>query len=218
MIERKVFWIAWVFVVVMLAAAAWRVSLLPDWTHLPRYDLNGVALSPTSSAVLLAMPGAVLFIMARLTWRARTAWAPVESLRPWKKWASVVLVPVSMILTLLQAFIIVRSLGLLSAMNMAPFTRGVFVVLGLMAMVINNALPKLPWLRSRIAFLNLDPDKGAKFLRLRAWLGVLIGLVVVLGGLFLPLKVMPPIVFSMVIASVIVSLAFCFSAKRGQPQ
>jgi hypothetical protein len=218
MIERKAFWIAWALVIAMLAAAAWRVSLLPDWTHLPRYDSNGVAISPTSSAVLLTMPGGVLFIMARLAWRARTARAPVESLRPWKKWASIVLVPISVILTLMQAFTIARSLGLLSTMNIAQFTRGIFVVLGLVAMVINNALPKLPWLRSRVAFLNLDPDKGAKFLRLRAWLGFLIGLVVVLGGLFLPLNVMPPIVFSMVIASVIVSLAFRFSAKRGQPQ
>jgi hypothetical protein len=214
MIDRKAFWIALAFVVAMLAAAAWRVSLLPDWTHLPRYGVNGVAMSPISSAILFMPPGVVLFIMARLTWRARTARNPGESLQPWKKYGSVLLVLISVIVTLAQTFIITRSLGLL--LTMSP--RVLMVIMGLLSMAISNALPKLPWLQSRIAFLDLGPDKGAKFLRLQGWLGVLLGLAVVLSGLFLPFNVISPVVLSLAAVVVIMSVVFRFSGRRGQPQ
>lgn len=214
MINRKAFWIALALVAAMLAAAVWRISLLPDWTHLPRYGVNGVAMSPVSSAILFVAPGVVLFFMARLTWRARTARNPGESLQPWKKYGSVFLVLISVIVTLAQTFIITRSLGLLLTMN----PRVLLVIMGLLSMAISNALPKLPWLHSRIAFLDLDPDKGARFLRYKGWLGVFLGLAVVLSGLFLPFNVISPVVLSMAAVVVIIGVAYRFSGRRGQPQ
>ena len=218
MIDRKTFWTAMAFVALMLAAAVWRMSLLPDWTQLPRQDLQGAALPPVNSVWLLVSPGAVLFVMATLAWRTRTARNAGDALRPWAKWVDFFLVPYSLILALMQAFIIARSLGLLTGMNVELFVRGGFVALGVLTMVMNNALPKLPWLGSRIAILDMDPDRGARLTRLRAWLGFSIGLVAVLGGLFLPLKDVPPIIFSLAIAGVIVKLFFRFSARRGHLQ
>jgi hypothetical protein len=151
--------------------------------------------------------------MARLTWRARTARNPGTALQPWRTWASTILMCVGVMLTLMQALTISRALGFVSLTNSALFTRGGLIALGVMVMAINNELPKLPWLESRIGFLNLAPDTGARLLRMRAWGGFLIGLATVLGGMFLPLTIFPPMLFIMVVAVVAMGWVLRFSGR-----
>ena len=173
MIDRKTFWISRCAFVGMPCwrRAAWRVSLLADWTHLPRYGEGGVALSPASSVWLLVSPGVVVLSMILLTMQAGMADASDEALRPWKKWSGSYLVAISAIMTLLQAFIIAGSLGLLAPMAPVLFLRGMFIVSGLLLAVMSNGLPEHPGSPSVSRSAAIEPDQGAKSLRVRGWLG-----------------------------------------------
>jgi hypothetical protein len=215
MIDRKAFWISGTLVVAMLAAALWRVTQLADWTQLPH---RGVApLWLTSSAWLLVAPGTVVISMLSLTMQAGMFDASEEVLRPWKKWGGSYLVAISVIMTLLQAFIIAGSLRLLTPIAPMLFLRGMFVVSGLLLAVMSNGLPKLPWLPSRFAPAATDPDTGAKSLRVRGWLGVLFGLGAIVTGL-LPLGMMQPAVVAVAIAGALVWGLSRFGHKHNQTQ
>ena len=218
MIDRSTFRTVMALVAIMLAAAAWRVSMLSDWTRLPRYGADGVALPPGNSAALLISPGLIVFFLIVMAVGRRMSTASDRDRAPWRKWARLNLIGFVAICAAQQAYIIARSLGLMTALSPALYARTLFVVSGLLLLVIGNVMPKLPWLGSRIWFFNLDRDQGAQLQRLRGWLVVALGLFVTLGGLFLPLKIVPPLLFSLWTAAAIVLLLFCATAKRGQPQ
>ena len=216
MIDRTSFRIAGFLVAAMLAAAAWRVSLLPDWTEL--YVRPGAPRWLTSSAWLLSSPAIVAFMMAWLAWPMRRSEAPDEVTRPWNEWAGFYLVVYGAIMALLQAFVIANSLHLLTPANPAHFAvlfvRGMFIVAGLLLMAMSNGLPKLPWLPSRYALVAIDPDRGARLLRLRGQLGFLFGLIAVLIGLFVPLAAMQPVILSLVLAGAAVGMFVRFAPRR----
>jgi hypothetical protein len=203
MIDRKAFWISSAFVAAMLAAALWRVTQLADWTQWPHRGAGNAPLWLTSSAWLLIAPGVVVIIAIMLKMQARMFEASDEALRPWKRWGGSYLVAISVIMALLQAFIITGSLGLLTPIAPVMFLRGMFVVSGLLLVVMSNGLPKLPWLPSRFALADADADQGAKSLRVRGWLGVLFGLGAIVTGL-LPLGMMQPAVVAVAIAGAVV--------------
>jgi hypothetical protein len=218
MIDRKAFWISGTLVVAMLAAALWRVTQLADWTQLPRHGASSAPLWHTSSAWLLVAPGAIVVAgIALLTMRMGMVDASDEALRPWKKWGGSYLIAYSAIMASLQAFIIAGTLGLLGPISPVLFFRGIIVVFGLLLIVTSNGLPKLPWLPSRFALVDIDPDKGAKSLRFRGWLGVLSGLGALVTGL-LPLGMMRPAILSIVVSWVVGGLFFRFATKRNQIQ
>jgi hypothetical protein len=215
MIDRKAFWISSAFVAAMLAGALWRVTQLADWTQLPRHGASSAPLWLTSSAWLLVAPGSVAIFMLSLTMQAGMVDASDEALRPWKKWGGSYLVAISAIMTLLQAFIIAGSLGLLAPIAPVLFLRGMFIVSGLLLAVMSNGVPKLPWLPSRFTPVAADPDQGARSLRVQGWLGVLFGLGAIVTGL-LPLGMMQPAIASMAIAGAVVWGISRFGHKHNQ--
>jgi hypothetical protein len=211
MIDRKAFWISGALVAAMLAAALWRVTQLADWTQWPHH--GSAPLWLTSTAWLLVAPGEVVLSMILLATRMRKVDAPDKTLQPWRKWGGSYLVAISVIMTLLQAFIIAGSLRLLAPIAPVLFLRGMFIVSGLLLAVMSNGLPKLPWLPSRFALTEIGPDKGAKLLRFRGQMGFLFGLGAIIAGL-LPLSMMRPAVISMAIAGALVWGFSRFPAKH----
>ena len=64
MIDRNALWISVLLVFAMVAASLWRLSLLPDWHHVP---LDGPGSSRTIPVLrMLIDPLAVLFVMGML--------------------------------------------------------------------------------------------------------------------------------------------------------
>jgi hypothetical protein len=146
MIDRRTFRITGLIFLAMIAATVWRLSLLPDWQHVPvgrqgdHHTINGL--------ILFAGAPASLLIMMVLPFIPRLLMSDPEqiSLQSWRRWNGRLIVSYAVIIALLQAFVLARSLGFLSLS--APATaRFALIWIGIMVMWIGNAAPKLQWNR-----------------------------------------------------------------------
>jgi len=183
MIDRKTLWITSALAAIMLAAAVWRIALLPDWMEFPVG--NGRTLHHSYFALFLFVPplwmAFFLGVVEIRRWMARGA---AENIRPWKKWHSLVLISGGVLVTAMQFSIIARSLSTGDILNPFAMTRIFTVATGLLMIAAGNRLPKLPWLASRLTILDLPSAKGAELLRFQGWLNVCVGVVFVLTGAF----------------------------------
>ena len=182
MIERKALWIFIAVILAMTGATIWQLSLLPDWRHMP---LGGPGSHNTvSGLVLFAAPASLLFFMVSpfIQWLA----LPKETLPSLRRWSGKWIVSTSVFTALLQAFVLTRSLGLVSPSNLG-MARGGSVMIGIMFMIIGNIAPKMPVPPQRNSF-QPDSWKVSRMLRFGGKLFVGLGLAFVLGGILFPLE------------------------------
>ena len=182
MIERKALWIFIAVILAMTGATIWQLSLLPDWRHMP---LGGPGSHNTvSGLVLFAAPASLLFFMVSpfIQWLA----LPKETLPSLRRWSGKWIVSMSVFMALLQAFVLTRSLGLVSPSNLG-MARGGSVMIGIMFMIIGNIAPKMPVPPQRNSF-QPDSWKVSRMLRFGGKLFVGLGLAFVLGGILFPLE------------------------------
>ena len=191
MIDRKALWIAAMIFLAMIAATVWRLSLLPDWTHFP---LNGPG-DPRNrdSFWLFVSPACLLFVAACLFARKWFATGPEENVQPWRKWSGMMLLPYTVIIALMQAFVIARSLGFAAGLDRIMVVHGMLVLMGILLMVLGNATPKLPWLAVRFRPMQLDPWQWNRQLRFMGRLLVGIGAFIAIGGVLLPVWTFFPV-------------------------
>jgi hypothetical protein len=187
MIDRKAYWVSGALVAAMLTATIWRVVLLPDWTQIPAFGAGRAAV-----LMFFCAPFCVIFVGGGLIFKGWISKGSKDVKQSWVRWGSSLLIVYSLICTALQFVILARSLGMAQTLNEVTVVRTGFVLLGALLVVIGNELPKLPWLETRTKILRLDAAQGAKFLRFRGWIAVVIGLCVVVGGAFLPLQLIIP--------------------------
>jgi uncharacterized membrane protein len=204
MIDRKTLWITLALAALMLTAAVWRIALLPDWTEFPLG--NGRMLHHSYFALFLFVPPfwmiVALGIVAARNWLARGV---AESIRPWTRWHSTLLIAGGALMTAMQFSIVARSLSTDDILNPMMMTRIFTVATGVLMIATGNRLPKLPWLASRLAILDLPPAQGAELLRFQGWLNVCVGAAFVLAGAFFPFRFMFPVMFGTVTATLIVT-------------
>ena len=182
MIDRKALWIFIAVILAMTGATIWQLSLLPDWRHMP---LGGPGSHNTvSGLVLFAAPASLLFcwVSPLIQWLA----LPKETLPSLRRWSGKWIVSMSVFMALLQAFVLTRSLGLVSPSNLG-MARGGSVMIGVMFMIIGNIAPKTPVPPQRSSF-QLDSWKVSRMLRFGGKLFVGLGLAFVLGGILFPLE------------------------------
>ena len=214
MIDRKGFWFCIACILVMCAAAFWRISLLPDWHALPRFNDSGAPISSITSLILFVSPGGialVLLIQRAGRWLIKS---PDEAIKPWKKWNRLLMVAMSVVMTLSQSFIIARSLGIFPPVTSVQMARGTFVVMGVLLIIVFNSLPKLPWLNTR--FLDLDSANGARFMRARAYFGIVLGLLMIVTGLFVPIGALRSVIWGAFAVVMVCTWIFRICLRRSQ--
>ncbi len=212
MIDRKALWISGFVAFALFAATLWRLSLLPDWHHIPA---DGPANPRTISLFwLLWTPGMLLFTMTFMCARRWLASGTDEAMRAWGRYSGRMLVCYSLLLLLMQAFILARSLGLALAMDRLATARVIFALAGIMMMALGNALPKMPFLAARFRPFRLDPWQWNRHLRFAGKLLVAMGLFLLLVLPLLPVTMIRPATTAIWVAILVASLWYRIKLKR----
>jgi len=180
MIDRKALWIFIALFLATTGAAIWQLSLLPDWRHMP---LGGPGShNSVSGLVVFATPVSLLLFMLSpfIQWLA----LPKESLPSLRRWSGKWIVSTSVVMAVLQAFVLARSLGVVSPSGLG-IARGGSVMIGIMFMIMGNISPKMPVPPLRSSF-EIDSWDASRMLRFGGKLLVGLGLAFVWGGILLP--------------------------------
>jgi hypothetical protein len=195
MIDRKALWISLLVLFAMIAADFWRLSLLAHW----RLPVGGPGSHNTvSGLVLFASPASLLLLLMTLPFIQWLA-SPKETLPSWRRWSGKWIVSWSILMTLMQAFVLARSLGLISLSGVS-LARAVLVWIGIVLMMAGNAAPKAPSLPQRNSF-ELDPWQKSRLLRFAGKLLFGVGLAFALGGVLLPLEYWRPVFLYLMLAA-----------------
>ena len=121
MIDRKALWILILLCLAMTAAAVWRLSLLPDWHHMPMLTPKGLVVK--NGLVLFVPPLSLLFMLAVAFATKWLVTGPDEAIQARQRHSRLILLGTGMLMALAQAFIIGRSLGHSVGLNPEIFAR-----------------------------------------------------------------------------------------------
>jgi hypothetical protein len=212
MIDRKALWFSITAILAMFAAAIWRFSLLRDWHQMPVGEPNEHHI--VSGLVLFIPPATLLLSVSGLFARKWFASGPEESVAPWRRWGSTLLISYAAILPVMQAFMIARTLGHVALVDALMIARVFAVVVGILMAVVGNALPKLPWLSARFRPLKLDPWQQNRQLRFVGKLMVGMGLFIALGPFLLEPKKLLPVMIVLWLAMMTASIAYRIKLRR----
>jgi uncharacterized membrane protein len=196
MINRRALWISLLVLFAMIAADVWRLSLLPDWHHIPA---EGPGNSHTVPVLAFFTPVlAVLFTMAVLFSRKWLRSGPEEAMQPWRRWYGLMLLFNTAIAASAQAFNLARSMGALQSINRIALSHGIMVVGGIFMILVGNMLPKMPWLLAR--FRPLDQWQWNRHLRFGGKVTVIFGVFIALILPLLPVKMVLPATLGLALA------------------
>jgi hypothetical protein len=215
MINRKAVLISTLFVIVMVAMAIWRLSLLPDWT-LFTYTGVGATRHHNYWTGLFQPPSWLILFMGILAISGWNKHGPREAVDAWRNWYSFLLISFGVIVTAIEFLTIGRSLGVTANLDPIAVDRAEIALLGLLIMATGNHLPKLPWLQSRIALLRLTPVQGENYLRVRGRLTVATGIAVVISASVMSVKFVFPAIAAVTFGCIGIGI-FCRAQLRRQP-
>jgi hypothetical protein len=210
MIDRKALWIFIAVFLAMTGASIWQLSLLPDWRHMP---LGGPHSHTTvSGLILFAAPASLLLSMMSpfIQWLE----LPKEALPSLRRWNAKWIVSFSVLLGLLQAFVLMRSLGIVSPSGLAT-ARGFSVMIGIMFMIVGNIAPKTPVPPRRTSF-QTDSWTVSRMFRFGGKLFVALGLAFVLGGILLPLEYWQSVFGSLMLTVLAAGIWYNFKLRHEQ--
>lgn len=206
MIDRKSLRIYGLILFAMVAATLWRLSLFPDWRHIPSGSQGSI-----SGLILFATPAVLLFMMVVpfLQWLTM----PRETLPAWRRWSGKWIVSWSVVFALMQAFLLARSLGLVSPPSGVGTGRLGLVMIGLFLMMTGNAVPKTPSVPPRASF-ELDPWRQNRLLLFVGKLLFGLGLAFALGGVLLPLEYWRPIFIGLMLTAFAAGIWYGIKLRR----
>jgi hypothetical protein len=198
MIDRKGLWILVLLCLTMAAAAVWRLSLLPDWHHMPMMTPKGLVTK--NGLVLFAPPLSLLFMLVVAFATKWLVTGPDEAIEARQRHSRLILLGTAMLMALAQTFIIGRSLGHGFGFNPEILARAMLMASAMMLTTYGNSIPKLPRVSKRIAAFNLDPWQSARSRRLAGRLTVALGLFQIIAAMLLPVRAITPIVMVLCLA------------------
>lgn len=198
MIDRKGLWILILLCLTMAAAAVWRLSLLPDWHHMPMMTPKGLVTK--NGLVLFAPPLSLLFMLIAAFATKWLVTGPDEAIEARQRHSRLILLGTGMLVALAQTFIIGRSLGHGFGLNPEILARAMLMASAIMLTTYGNSIPKLPRVSKRIAAFNLDPWQSARSRRLAGRLTVALGLFQIIAAMLLPVRAITPIVMVLCLA------------------
>lgn len=198
MIDRKGLWILVLLCLTMAAAAVWRLSLLPDWHHMPMMTPKGLVTK--NGLVLFAPPLSLLFMLIVAFATKWLVTGPDEAIEARQRHSRLILLGTGILMALAQTFIIGRSLGHGFGLNPEILARAMLMASAIMLTTYGNSIPKLPRVSKRIAAFNLDPWQSARSRRLAGRLTVALGLFQIIAAMLLPVRAITPIVMVLCLA------------------
>ncbi len=172
MIDRRAALISATLFLILVAAGIFRISLLPDWAYMPSFGPDGEPGPQRSSLILFFLPGTIVFVVSALWLSGEPVSSSRNRCEVWRALGTFSLVGYSVIMTLLQVYLLLSSCGI--GITLGPLVGRIgFVALAALVIVRANQIPKLPWRKPRIGiFPDLGPIQGAKFHRFSARLTV----------------------------------------------
>jgi hypothetical protein len=208
MIDRKALWIFIAAFLAITGASIWQLSLLPDSRHMLLGGPNSHNI--VSGLLLFAAPVSLLSFMVTpfIQWLA----APEETLPSWRRWSGKWIVSWSVFWALIQAFILARSLGIVSLSNLDT-ARGGSVMIGIIFMILGNFAPKAP-AQSQSNSSQLDTWRVSRMLRFAGKLFVGLGLAFVLGGILLPLEYWQPVFLCLMLAALMAGIGYSIKLRH----
>jgi hypothetical protein len=182
MIDRKTALASAALIALMLAAAAWRIDMLDDWTLLPVQ--NGAQLP---SLLLFLFPACSALVVGAMYWDGLGARADDAKLQPWRKWGKSLSIGYCGGLLLLQGVLIVGSLDLYIPLDLSAVARSLGLLLAIMSLLAIDRMPKLPWFEGRFApGGDLGPIYGPSYMRTQAKILVVFMVAVIACSLATP--------------------------------
>ena len=212
MIDRKALWILILLGLAMTVAAAWRLSLLADWHHMPMLTPKGLVVK--NGLMLFVPPLSLLFMLAVAFATKWLVTGPDQAIHARQRHSRLILLGTGVMTAFAQAFIIGRSLGHSFGLNPELFARAVLTVSAIMLTTYGNNIPKLPSVSKRIAAFNLDPWQSARSRRLAGRLTVAFGLFQVITAVLLPVRAITPIIMVLCLVYLGVIFSHVFLLKR----
>lgn len=197
MIDRKTLWFMILVMLGMCAASFWRLSLAPDWAHVPFTGDNG--LSHTRHGLVLFIGPLSLLLATGLVLASRwlVSGSP-DAIAAYQRNNRLILRGTAVLGAAMHAFLISRSLGSGLSLNGEILSRLVIGASALMIMMQGNNLPKLPWVTSRFAAFQLDAWQSARLRRFSGFLSIAYGLAMIAAAALLPVRILPPLVMGLV--------------------
>ena len=160
MIERKTALACAALIALMLAAAAWRIVTLDDWTTLAD---NGTTLP---SLLLLFFPACSALVVGSLYLHPGRTTADAAKLRPWHRWGKHLSLSYCAGMLVLEAVLIAASAKLDVPLHLPAIARTLGIVMAIVALLAVNRMPKLPYLeRAGATGLRLGPIYGPRYMR-----------------------------------------------------
>jgi hypothetical protein len=182
MIDRKTALASAALIALMLAAAAWRIDMLDDWTLLPVQ--NG---APLPSLLLFLFPACSALVVGAMYWDGLGARADDAKLQPWRKWGKSLSIGYCGGLLLLQGVLIVGSLDRYIPLDLSAIGRSLGLLLAIMSLLAIDRMPKLPWFEGRFApGGDLGPIYGPRYMRTQAKILVVFMIAVIACSLAAP--------------------------------
>ena len=199
MLDRKAMPALWVLVLVMLVCDIWQV------THAARW----------SSMALFALPVTVMIAAGVLVLKERRAVASADAFAAWKEWGSFFLISCAAILTVFQLLPILQSLEILP--SSMPTVRILLAGYGLVLVASGNRAPKLPPLEWRQpGGMSLGTAGQVAISRLAGWLLFTFGVTIIVSALFLPGRLIAPVMGSLALAMLVAILAKHRQLRRSE--
>jgi hypothetical protein len=208
MIDRNAFRISGLFLLIMVAATVWRLSLLPDWRHMPvggGHAITGLVLfaAPLSLLITMVVPYLPKLLMSDVG----------DSKQAWGRWNGRWIVSQGAIIVVLQAFILTRSLGALP-LPAEMIARGTVALMGLMFMTMGNIIPKAPSMPAGADPRALNPWQQSRQMRLIGKLLFGLGLLLAVSGILLPPQLWRPAFLCLGLAAFAVAIWYTVKLRR----
>ena len=179
MIDRRTALICGALIALMLAEATLRIVVPNDWM-LPAIRTRALPLS------LYIFPACSAFVVGVLYCQFHRVRADIAKTQPWRKWGALVSISYCAGLLLAQALVITMSLNPGMHLHLWVINRTLFVLIGIMALLAINQIPKLPYFERRFApGGDLGPIYGPKYMRTQS--GVLFVFMIALIAYWLAL-------------------------------
>jgi hypothetical protein len=160
MIGRKTLLACTALIAVMLAAAAWRIVTLDDWTTLTDKGTT------VPSLLLLFFPACSALVVGSLYHNAVGATADAVKLRPWRQWGKLLALIYCAGMLALEAVLIAAS-DKLGVPWLPAIARTLGIIMAIAALLSINRMPKLPYLEQTFgAGLQLGPIYGPRYVRI----------------------------------------------------
>lgn len=210
MIDRRALWICLLAVAAMFAADFWRLSLLPDWHHVPAEGPGNARTMPVFA--IFFGPTVLLFSLGLVFARRWLRSGTPEAVRHWRRSNGLVALSNAGMMSLLQGFMLARSLGLLQSIDRLAVARTCLVIAGLVFIAAGNTLPKAPWLKAR--FGALDSWQWNRHLRFSGRMMVAMGLLFAAVMPFMPVTLLRPVAITAALIMLVATQWHRASIKR----